>query len=101
MMTTTMRVLVGAGDHDADKGFATRPISLFPARSAIDPMFHQLQAPSSRIDSSPFAWMQVVWGKFMPLAELEAMMAKESFVPGGKKAWEETVKRDLHTKYLK
>jgi len=44
---------------------------------------------------------EVVWGKFMPLAELEAMMAKESFVPGGKKAWEETVKRDLHTKYLK
>jgi isopentenyldiphosphate isomerase/transposase InsO family protein len=44
---------------------------------------------------------EVVWGKFISLSELEAMMQREKFVPGGLKAWQETVDRSLHTQYLK
>jgi hypothetical protein len=40
-------------------------------------------------------------GKFMFLSELDAMMEREQFVPGGLKAWQETVDRSLHTTYLK
>jgi len=37
----------------------------------------------------------------MFLSELDAMMEREQFVPGGLKAWQETVDRSLHTTYLK
>ncbi|EKX30926.1 hypothetical protein GUITHDRAFT_149609 [Guillardia theta CCMP2712] len=41
---------------------------------------------------------EVIWGRFMSLVELEDMMSKEEFVPGGLKAWQETVDRGFHTK---
>lgn len=44
---------------------------------------------------------EVVWGKFVSLSELEVMMQREKFVPGGLKAWQETVNRSFHTRYLK
>ena len=43
---------------------------------------------------------EVVWGKFMGLAELSNRMERDPFVPGGLKAWRETVARGIHTKYL-
>eukprot|EP00960_Hanusia_phi_P024442 719722-Hanusia_phi.AAC.1 len=41
---------------------------------------------------------EVIWGKFMSLVELEEMIQKENFVPGGLKAWQETVERGFHDK---
>jgi hypothetical protein len=43
---------------------------------------------------------EVVWGKFVSLHELEERMKRDQFVPGGLKAWQETVARGLHTQYL-
>ena len=44
---------------------------------------------------------EVIWGRFISLVELEDMMSKEEFVPGGLKAWQETVDRGFHTKVVK
>ena len=40
-------------------------------------------------------------GKFMWLDELRERMGQDQFVPGGLKAWQEVVDRNIHLQHLK